>query len=174
MAKLIEDYDLQLVEPGCAPGATRWNALLTLPNDISAVFPYLNARHPGIWYDHENQTLIWREPDQTYACRPREIRIAVVQDPQDARQIAGELIDQLNRTWEERESITPSYTEKQPPSVIALFKLLPQTNCKECGRATCLAFAADLSQGKALPEDCPPLCLPENAAKKEKIALLFP
>ena len=173
MDRLIDDFEIQLVEPGCAPGATRWNALVTFPKDISAVFPYLNALFDGIWYDHENKTLIWREQDQTYAFRPNEIRVAQVQDPAEARQIISELVDKLNRIWQEREKTTPRYTERKPPPVIDIFKLLPQTNCRQCGYATCMAYAADLSHGKALLEDCPPLSQPEHAEKRQKIADLF-
>jgi acetyl-CoA decarbonylase/synthase complex subunit gamma len=32
---------------------------------------------------------------------------------------------------------------------IQIFKLLPKTNCKECGVPTCLAFAMNLASGKA-------------------------
>ena len=173
MDRLIEDFEIQLVEPGCAPGATHWNALVSFPNDISPVFPYLNASFDGIWYDHENTTLIWREPSQTCAFRPNEIRIAQVQDPADAREITSELIDKINRIWQERGKITPRFTERKPPPVIDIFKLLPQTNCRQCGYATCMAYAADLSQGKTELEDCPPLSQPEHSEKKEKIADLF-
>jgi ArsR family metal-binding transcriptional regulator len=173
MDRLIEDFEVQLVEPGCAPGATRWNALATFSNDISDVFPYLNALFDGVWYDHENKTLIWREDTQTYAFRPNEIRIAQVQDPEHARQAVSELVDRLNRIWQERDGTEPRYTERKRPPVIDILKLLPQTNCRQCGYATCMAYAADLSQGKTELEDCPPLSLPEHAGRKEKIAELF-
>ena len=38
---------------------------------------------------------------------------------------------------------------------IQIFKLLPQTNCKECGAPTCLAFAMNLAAGKAELDSCP-------------------
>jgi len=38
---------------------------------------------------------------------------------------------------------------------IQIFKLLPQTNCKECGAPTCLAFAMQLASGKAELDACP-------------------
>ena len=38
---------------------------------------------------------------------------------------------------------------------IQIFKLLPQTNCKECGFPTCLAFAMQLASGKAELDACP-------------------
>lgn len=41
------------------------------------------------------------------------------------------------------------------PTAIEYFKLLPKTNCKECGQPTCLAFAMQLANQKAKIEDCP-------------------
>ena len=49
---------------------------------------------------------------------------------------------------------------------IEIFKLLPKTNCGECGVPTCLAFAMNLAGGKAELEKCP--YVSEEA--KEKLA----
>ena len=40
-------------------------------------------------------------------------------------------------------------------SGIQIYKMLPQTNCKECGYATCLAFAMKLAAKQAELDDCP-------------------
>ncbi len=42
-----------------------------------------------------------------------------------------------------------------PLTGIEIFKLLPKTNCKECGEPTCLAFAMKLAAGKAELSACP-------------------
>jgi len=49
---------------------------------------------------------------------------------------------------------------------IQIFKLLPKTNCGECGVPTCLAFAMNLAAGKAELDKCP--YVSEDA--KEKLA----
>jgi len=36
-----------------------------------------------------------------------------------------------------------------------IFKLLEKTNCRQCNKPTCLAFAAAVFQGKALLNECP-------------------
>lgn len=41
------------------------------------------------------------------------------------------------------------------PTGIEIFKLLPKTNCGECGVPTCLAFAMNLASGKAELSACP-------------------
>lgn len=53
-----------------------------------------------------------------------------------------------------------------PLTGIAIFKLLPKTNCGECGVPTCLAFAMNLAAGKAELSACP--YVSEEA--KEKLA----
>ena len=40
-------------------------------------------------------------------------------------------------------------------SGLEIFKLLPKTNCKDCGHPTCLAFAMALAQKKASLDECP-------------------
>ena len=42
-----------------------------------------------------------------------------------------------------------------PLTGIEIFKLLPKTNCKQCGVPTCLAFAMNLAAGKAELSACP-------------------
>lgn len=51
-------------------------------------------------------------------------------------------------------------------SGIQIYKLLPQTNCKDCGDPTCLAFAMKLAAGKAELSMCPHV----SAEAKEKLA----
>ena len=52
------------------------------------------------------------------------------------------------------------------PTAIEYFKLLPKTNCKDCGQPTCLAFAMQLANQKAKIEDCPHI----DSGAKDSIA----
>jgi len=53
-----------------------------------------------------------------------------------------------------------------PLTGIEIFKLLPKTNCKECGEPTCLAFAMKLATGKAELSACPQV----SEEAKEKLS----
>ncbi len=53
---------------------------------------------------------------------------------------------------------------------IQIFKLLPKTNCKECGVPTCLAFAMNLASGKAELDACPYVSEEARAALSEASA----
>ena len=42
-------------------------------------------------------------------------------------------------------------------SLLSIYKLLPQTNCGECGEANCMAYASKLLERQKNPEDCKPM-----------------
>jgi ArsR family metal-binding transcriptional regulator len=54
-----------------------------------------------------------------------------------------------------------------------LHKFLPGTNCRECGRRTCLAFAIELARGKGRLQECPVLDRPEFAADRQALLKLL-
>jgi ArsR family metal-binding transcriptional regulator len=171
--KLINDYSCELFEDHHSHGSGRYGARVIVPVDISAVFPYLNARLEDAIYDHENAILIGRYNRRRYAFRPHEIQLGMVADPSEAPSVAAEAVDTVNRVWSEREKITPSFRERQLPTVYDIYKRLPGTNCKECGYATCLACAADIRNGVVPPDRCPLLSKPEYEANREQIRKLF-
>jgi tetrahydromethanopterin S-methyltransferase subunit A len=54
-----------------------------------------------------------------------------------------------------------------------LQKFLPKTDCRKCGKRTCLAFAIELAKGKCQPDECPILNQPEFAANRQALAKLL-
>ncbi|MGA2524746.1 MAG: acetyl-CoA decarbonylase/synthase complex subunit gamma [Candidatus Bathyarchaeia archaeon] len=48
-------------------------------------------------------------------------------------------------------------------SPITIYKLLPKTNCKECGQDNCMAFATKIVNREVELDSCKPLLKPENA-----------
>jgi len=172
-SKLITDYRFELVEDHHHPGSGRYGVRVMLPADISASFPYLNAVLDDSIYDHENGILIGAGKGRRYAFRPHEIQLGMVADPSAAASIVDEAVELVNRVWQERDGITPSYRERQLPPVFEIYKLLPGKNCKECGYPTCLAFAADLRAGAVLLDECTLLAQPEYSNNREQISTLF-
>lgn len=55
-------------------------------------------------------------------------------------------------------------------TAIEFFKLLPKTNCKDCGQPTCLAFAMLLANQKAKIDDCPHISEESKTALSESAA----
>lgn len=56
------------------------------------------------------------------------------------------------------------------PSLLDVYKFLPQTNCGECGEVNCMSFASKILDRKFEPTACPPLV--KDAQYKEKFESL--
>ena len=173
MQGLIAIANVQLVEPPCLPGADRWSARVHLQQDISEALPYLNAELPNADYDHGTKTLIWKDKGRKHAFRPYEIAIAPVESKEEARALVTELAQAVDDIWERRDEIEPSLELRELPTALAVYRLLPRTNCGECGYPTCLAYAAALREGSANLSQCPCLSRPEHAANSNDLRRLL-
>jgi ArsR family metal-binding transcriptional regulator len=143
--KLIKSFDMKLATPECHPGSQWYRAQVELHDDISDVLPYLNAELEGCDYHHTAKVLLWKNNGKKYAFRPREIAVDPVECGDEGRGLVGDIIDTVNDIWCRRGEIKPDFEgKKPPPSVLALYKLLPGSNCRGCGFPTCMAYAAAL------------------------------
>ena len=160
---LIEKYDLEVFTPPCDPGAERYAAKAHLTIDASEVLPYLNATLRGAVYHPSAQALTWKKGGHNIAFHAYEIATSNVEDRDGAEKELKGLIDLVNRTWERRAQITPNTTTRQRPTPMAIYKLLPNINCKQCGESTCYSFALKLAISQKKVTDCPPLAEPQYA-----------
>ncbi|MDY6795476.1 MAG: (Fe-S)-binding protein [Actinomycetota bacterium] len=154
---LIEEYEMELHEPPCLPGAPVWAVKAKLSRDVSEVMPYLNAVKDRPFYGGEGKFIIWKDNERKYALRPLELAVGAVWEREQARELVEQVVEEINSVWERREKITPDHTTRTPPKVLDILKLLPRTNCGECGLASCIAFAAELIEGNRRLKDCPAL-----------------
>ena len=166
---LIEHYDLKVYTPPCDPGAERFSAFAELAVDISEVLPYLNATLHGAIYYRAANALTWKKGGHNLAFHAYQIATSNVEDYDAAVKEIDGLIKLINRTWERRSEIVPDYETRQRPPLMTVYKLLPQTNCKQCGEPTCYSFAIKLTVSQKQLAECPPLAEPHYA---EKLAAL--
>lgn len=162
---LIEHYDLDVFTPPCEPGAERFSAIARLTADISDVLPYLNATLRGAVYHRAANALTWKKGGHNLAFHAYQIATSNVEDYDAAVKEIDGLVKLINRTWERRLEITPDYETRQRPPLMVVYKLLPQTNCKQCGEPTCYSFALKLVTSQKKLADCPPLHEPMYAEK---------
>jgi ArsR family metal-binding transcriptional regulator len=166
---LIEKYDLEVFTPPCDPGSERYAARARLFVDISEILPYLNATLRGAVYLLSANALTWKKAGHNVAFHAFEIATSNVEDRDSAEKEIKGLVNLVNRTWENRAGISPDITTRQRPTSMAVFKLLPQTNCKQCGEPTCYTFALKLVTSQKNIPDCPLLIEPKY---KEKLDAL--
>ena len=154
---LLKSYSKKIFRPECNPGFDSVHCIAHLDQDISAALPYLNAVLGGFQYLKDPPALTFRVQGKLITVHGREIAINALRDEAEADKILEWLKREINAAWEIRDSIEPSYESAPKPKLIEILKLLPKTNCKECGEPTCMVFAARMAEGVKNPADCPPL-----------------
>lgn len=154
--QLIKNFTVKLTTPDCFPGAEWYRAGIDLSDDITEVLPYLNAEFDGSDYNHSAKILLWKKEDKKYAFRPHEIVIAPIENREEAQGLVNTIIHRVNTVWLQRDKIEPKFEGKKPlPNILDICKLLPRTNCQECGFVSCMAFAAALRSDSTQLSLCP-------------------
>jgi ArsR family metal-binding transcriptional regulator len=82
------------------------------------------------------------------------IAINIVRDEAEADSILGWLKQEINDTWKRRREIKASLETAPKPRILDILRLLPKTNCRECGQPTCMVFATQLTEGSKALDDC--------------------
>ena len=124
---------------------------------LDEVIPYL-ATLPGIIaYNPETLTLTFRRQPGFLTLYPDKVYITQIRDVEAGLEVLAALKDAINATWEKREELVALTAARRAPRWLDILSLLPQTNCKQCGEATCMAFAAALLQQQRTLGECIPL-----------------
>lgn len=169
--RLIKSFTLELGDPECLPTAQGlwYRAVASFDADASCVMPYLNAVIDRAEYNRRNSYIRWKELARAHILRRNELAVAPVQDREHAREIIEKAVATVNDAWARKDEIEPDFKERSRLPALEIFKLLPRTNCGECGLASCMAFAVEVSQGKLQASDCPALACEEYAESLERL-----
>jgi len=152
---LIEGYDMKLVTPDYFPGAGWYRAVVELKDDITDVLPYLNAELEGADYTPEAMVLLWKSGGRKFAFRPHEISVAPVETRDEAVEAVDAIVGSVNDIWTRRDTIEPNLEGKKPLlNILDIYRILPKTNCGECGSPSCMAFAAALRDDPGKLQSC--------------------
>jgi ArsR family metal-binding transcriptional regulator len=124
---------------------------------LDEVLPYLATLPSIIAYNPIAHTLTFRRSPGFLTLYSDRVYITQVKDTEEGTQLLAVLRDAINATWEQRRQLVAVTSHRRAPRPLDIYALLPQTNCKQCGEATCMAFAFGLLQQKHLLSDCVPL-----------------
>ena len=139
------------------PSAINVNCFAHLDQNISPVLPYLNANLGGFEYIKEPPSVTFRAQGKLITVHSRNIAINTLKDENEATKIVEWIIREINEAWDKRDEIEPSYSGVGRPSIIEILKLLPKTNCRECGSPTCMVFSTFVAEGAKDSSGCPQL-----------------
>ncbi len=160
---LIRQYQKEFVRPP-NPSAQHLRCFAHIDGDIGEILPHLNAVLGGHQFSTHPPSLTLKYRAKLINLSPRMIAINIVKDQSEADEILEWLRQVINDTWERRQNIQPRFDVPTRPRILDILRLLPKSNCRECGLPTCMVFAAQVSEGIKGPADCPPL----NEQNKKK------
>jgi ArsR family metal-binding transcriptional regulator len=154
---LLQSYTKEIFRPECNPSFQSLHCIAHLDQDVSEALPYLNSMLGGFDYFKEPPAVTFRIQGKIITVHPREIAVNALKDEEEADKILQWLQREINEAWEKRDQIKPKYEGLPKPKLLEILKLLPKTNCRECGEVTCMVFAARVAEGAKGPEQCPSL-----------------
>jgi ArsR family metal-binding transcriptional regulator len=156
-AMLLTGYRKEIFRAKCNPGFESVHCYAHLNDDIGEVIPYLNAELGGSRFTKEPVSVTFQVHGKLIAVHPDKIAVNALKDEAEADGILEWLRREINDIWNRRDEIEPSFDSPEKPKVLEILKLLPKTNCKECGQPTCMVFAARATEGVVGASDCPQL-----------------
>jgi len=154
---MLKGYRKEIFRPECNPQFQSLHCIAHLDQDVTEVLPYLNAVLGGHQYLQDPPALTLKVHGKLITLHPREIAVNALKDEGEADKILEWLKQEINETWLKRDTIEPSFETPAQPRIFEILKLLPKTNCGECGQPTCMVFASLVTKGVKGPDDCPPV-----------------
>ena len=142
---------------------------------IDGVLPLLNAFLPNVVSYHPfSSVMTLRRRRGLITLYPDKVMITQVADVEEGLALLTVMRDLLNQTWARRNEIQPKLEGRRVPRPLDVYELLPRTNCRACGEATCMAFAFGLLEQHHRPEGCPSLADPFFVAQRQALREMLP
>ena len=138
---------------------------------IDGVLPLLNAVLPTVISYHPfSGVMTLRRRPGLITLYPDKVMITQVADLAEGLALLAAMRDLLNQTWARRDEIEPKPEGRRVPRPLDVYELLPRTNCRACGEATCMAFAFGLLESRHRSEECSQLADPIFTAQRQALA----
>ncbi len=150
---LLHSYKITRILP-CIADPEKIRVIAEVSDEIHEIFPYLNAIIKGCIYNHPALTLTIRTEDKLITLHANHVTMTLIEDEKEANEVLEWLKDLINETYQKKDQIEPNYSEGDQLKPSDIQKLLPGTNCKECGFRSCLAFAFKLVDQKIEVSKC--------------------
>lgn len=138
----------------------------TPSRDLGDVLPFLATLPNIITYNPDACTLTFRRPRGFLTFYRDKVVFTQLDDAAQGLELLAVLVDAINAMWTHRHELIAITKPQRAPRPLDVWVPLPQSNCKQCGEATCMAFAFAVLQQQREVAECKPLA--EDAAFSDR------
>jgi len=139
---------------------------IDVPN-LEEVMPYLARVITNATYSEKDGWIVFKKGLKIITIyKDSFVAMTYINDKDEARDILKSIEEKAKEAWEKRDQIDLSKPLKDTSiTALDIYKLLPKTNCRECGELTCLAFAVKILNSEKNIRECKPLFKEEKYQK---------
>lgn len=175
---LVNSVSITKIMP-CMAEEGRVKLAMQLDSTLDQVMPVFSRKFaPGkVNYIPHKKILTLNTHERVITFFPSgKIMMMNTRDPEEGIEIITEFMEKINQSYLERESgegvedLSEKLSKLGP---LNIYNYLPQTNCEECGTATCMAFSMKILSGDATLDQCKPLLKAENQDKLNSLKELL-
>lgn len=168
----LRSLNMESITP-CLAYPEKIKVIAAASDELNEVIPYLGStvkkKARKVMYNQNVPVLSFTLDGHRYTVHAKKIAITTLESIEQARQCLDWVQQEINSAYNQKEEITPLTGITKVITPFDLYRYTPQTNCGECGEATCLAFASKLSKDKISLSKCSVLQKRDYCEGKNKI-----
>jgi DNA-binding CsgD family transcriptional regulator/ArsR family metal-binding transcriptional regulator len=150
--------DFSLRASSITIGERCWYAHFKSDTEFSHLFPFIQAMEKEAIHFEKPECLQFKKDEINCSLYPpNHIAARFFLDKEEAVAFACRLIEYLNDLENRKSKIKPNFKSYRRLHVPEILRLLPLSNCEECGFRTCMAFAGAVSRRRITLDKCPHL-----------------
>ncbi|MBZ2166435.1 (Fe-S)-binding protein [Methanobacterium spitsbergense] len=175
---LVKSVSITKIMP-CMAEEGRIKLAMQLDSTLDHVMPIFAGKFPPgkVNYIKHKKILTINTHERVITFFPSgKIMMMNTRNPEEGIKIITEFMEKINQSYIEHENgeVIDDLSEKLSKiGPLNIYNCLPQTNCEECGIATCMAFSMKLLSGDITLNECKPLLKSENHEKLDSLKELL-
>lgn len=164
---LVKSVSITKIQP-CMADEGRIKLAMQLDSTLDEIMPTFVSKFPPgkVNYIKHKKILTLNTHERVVTFFPSgKIMMMNTRDPEEGIEIITKFMGKINQSHQEHETGDTGDDLSEKLSKIGplnIYNCLPQTNCEECGIATCMAFSMKLLSGDSTLDQCKPLLKAEN------------
>ncbi len=151
--EVFRSYSLDKILP-CVADPSKIRVIVKIGRDFSDLFPYIKGYLRKGVYLSELPSFTFKREGKNITLYRDSMAITKLVDETEVVDVLKYMSSVVLEVIRCKDNIKPDYSAGRNISPLVIYKLLPKTNCRQCGEETCLAFIMKLLDEDATIAQC--------------------